>query len=144
MLNNELDLVKLLKKDHVTICESEKLKLLFIECIGVVPCQELRDTISFSCDFILKNSIELLLVDYSRMNAPNIEDQTWIANHLVEHLKESKLRKIANLISPDFFHQQAIKNIYNKTSDEVLNNVVSKDFIAHEDALVWLLYNQFS
>ncbi|NDK55815.1 hypothetical protein [Pontibacter fetidus] len=137
LLHKKLNFRTVLRRDHVTIRHCPEEKLIWNEWRGMIPSDKLRDAIIFSCQFIIKNDIELILADYTLMAAPTVEDQVWVANHSAELLQHSKLRRVANLMAQDLFQQIAIESIYDMAS-EVTLPCTSRDFVVKDDALEWL------
>jgi hypothetical protein len=138
LLHKKLNYRTILRRDHVTIRYCSEEKLIWNEWRGVIPSHKLRDLIIYACQYIIDNKIELILADYTRMAAPTMEDQVWVANHSAELLQHSKLKRVANLMAQDLFQQIAIETIYDIAS-EVPLPCTSRDFVVKDDALEWLL-----
>ncbi|MBC5773709.1 hypothetical protein H8S95_06515 [Pontibacter sp. KCTC 32443] len=130
-------LEKVWEKEYVTIRHNPEENFIWNEWRGVIPSKELREAMIYACNFILDNQVELILADYTRMAAPTMDDQVWIANHTAELLQHSKLRRVANLMAPDIVQQVAIKSIYDIASEFSLP-CESKDFDDKLEALEWL------
>lgn len=132
-----LELVIAWEKEYVTTryCSGEH--FIWNEWRGAISSANLREAMIFSCEFILKNNVELILADYTLMIAPSLDDQVWIANHTADLLQHSKLRKVANIMAQDMFQQLAIQTIYGIAS-EVPLPCESRDFVMKREALKWL------
>lgn len=132
-----MELVKVWEKEYVTIRHNPEEKMIWNEWRGVIPSEPLREAMIHSCEFIVDNDVELILADFTRMCAPSMEDQVWIANHTAEILQHSKLRRVANLMAQDLFQQIAIETIYEIASRTPMP-CESRDFFSQEEALEWL------
>lgn len=126
-----------MEREFLTMKFCPKQQLLWNEWRGSTPSLQLREAMIYACNFILENGVELILADYTKMCAPNLEDQVWIANHTARLLQHSKLKRVANILAKDLFQQLAIESIYEKASAVDLP-CESRDFIAKEDAMEWL------
>lgn len=131
----ELDL--LINQEYLTVRVCEEEKFQWNTWKGSLPSQQLRSAMLQACHIILEYNIEYILADFTRMAAPTLEDQLWIANHTGAILSNSKLKRVANLMAQDIFQQVAIETIYDKAS-LIPQPCESQDFISMEDALNWL------
>ena len=126
-----------LQREYVTIRHNEPEKFIWNEWRNTIPSPQLRESILFSCEYILAHDVELILADFSQMHAPSLQDQVWIANRSAQLLQYSKLRRVANILSRDVFQQIAIEHIYALASN-VPMPCETRDFVSKEEAMEWL------
>ncbi|WP_439882531.1 hypothetical protein ACSX1A_05050 [Pontibacter sp. MBLB2868] len=136
-LLQKLELATVLDKPYVTIRYCSHTKFIWNEWRGVIPSSQLRDAMIFASKFALDNKVEYILADFTKLCAPSLEDQLWIAKQAGNLLKDSKLKKVANVMPTDFFQQIAIENIYEKAS-EIPQPCETRAFLFESDAVAWL------
>ncbi|GAA4441560.1 hypothetical protein GCM10023188_40220 [Pontibacter saemangeumensis] len=137
MLLSALEFTVALQKEYVTIRHNPPEKFIWNEWRHTIPSPQLREAMLFACEYILAHDVELILADFSKMHAPSLEDQVWIANRSAQLLQHSKLRRVANILSLDVFEQIAIENIYALASNLPMP-CETREFVSKEEAMEWL------
>ncbi|WP_299990927.1 hypothetical protein [uncultured Pontibacter sp.] len=128
---------KALELDFVTIRHFPDQKLFWSDWRGIIPREPLREAMHFASQFIIENEIELVLVDYTHMLPPSLQDQNWIATHSAAILQYSKLKRVANVMGYDIFQQISIETI-NEIAYRYPLPFESRDFMFKDDAFEWL------
>lgn len=137
MLLDKLELTIAIDKAYLTVHYNPEEKLIWNQWRGAIPSPQLREAMTSASRFILTNDVELVLADFTRMSAPTVEDQRWIASQTAQLLQHSKLRKVANLMAQDIFQQMAIEKICEKASELPVPYEI-RPFVLEVDAIEWL------
>lgn len=132
-----LSLVKVLANKYVTIRHSPVDKLIWNEWKGTIPSADLKEAMLFACNFIVANNIELILADYTHLSPPTREDQVWVAKETSKILKNSNLRRVANINGHDIFQQLAIDTIHQIAAQTPMP-CETRDFLSKAEAKEWL------
>ncbi|WP_276499696.1 hypothetical protein [Pontibacter litorisediminis] len=127
-----------LQEQHLTLRYYPTEKLLCSEWRGVVPSEVLRQGTIYVCQYVLDYNIERILADYSRLVAPSLEDQLWIANRSEHLLRQSKVSRVASVLAPEFFQPPGGRSS-SCTVSAVGLSFELHDFGLKADALHWLM-----
>ncbi|PVY37312.1 hypothetical protein [Pontibacter virosus] len=134
---NLQNIEKALELDFVTIRYSPDQKMFWGNWRGNIPSKPLREAMHFASQFIMDNEVELVMVDYTFMLPPSLQDQNWIATHSAAILQHSKLKRVANVMGSDIFQQISIETI-NEIAYKFPLPFKSRDFMFRDDAQEWL------
>jgi hypothetical protein len=101
----------------------------------VIPSDDFKALATEILSAIDKTKTEAILSDNTNWKVINPNDHGWAANHWFPTAEKKGVRKLATILSDDFFNRAAEKNIEGMAD---VNCMQIKNFSNHDDSLRWL------
>lgn len=126
-----------------TLFESERLSIgydqqkdyLYLKWNGFSEGQEFRDLANEILKAIGRTKTRRILSDNTNWTTIAPNDQGWAANHWFPKVEAIGVRKLATVLSKDFFHRIAERSIEGMTDADCIH---IRNFSSTEEASAWL------
>lgn len=125
----------LFENKNLTIVFYEDKNYLFLKWNGFIPSEDFKVLANEILSAIDKTKTEAILSDNTDWKVINPNDHAWAANHWFPTAEKKGVRKLATILSHDYFNRAAEKNIEGMAN---VNCMQIKNFINPEDSLEWL------
>lgn len=125
----------LFENKNLTIIFYEDKKYLFLRWNGFIPSEDFKLLASHILSAIDKTNTEAILSDNTNWKVINPNDHAWASNHWFPTAEKKGIRKLATILSHDYFNRAAAKNIEGMAN---VNCMQIKNFNNHEDSVRWL------
>lgn len=116
-----------------------KQSLLSSRWLRVGDSTEYRQALVNICKRLQKSKAMSWLVDFSRVAAPNMSDQSWTIELLGHSLPHTKLRKLALVLPDDLFLEVVVEKVSNSLLSMSDNQVQIAHFADSCAAQQWLV-----
>ena len=128
----------LLRQDtYVTVTADKEDKLIRLRWSGYAPSTEFRSILGDARMNVGLHGLERWLADLRGMNAILRQDEQWTVNEWFPTLAKTGLKRMAILMSSDYFNQMSVDRIMQASTPEMPFEVAYFDDA--EGALAWLL-----
>lgn len=125
----------LFENKNLTIIFYEDKNYLFLKWTGFIPSDDFKALANQILSAIDKTKTEAILSDNSDWKVISPNDHAWAANHWFPAAEKKGVRKLATILSHDYFNRAAEKNIEGMADVSCME---IKNFSSHEDSLRWL------
>lgn len=125
----------LFENKHLHINYDQDNKYLTLIWRGFIPSEQFR---ILACEIIKaveKTKVTKVLSDNTEWKIISPNDYSWAANHWFPKAEESGVRKLASVLSADFFNRHAERTVEGMADVEKLT---IKQFESTHDAITWL------
>lgn len=125
----------LFENKNLRIIFYEDKNYLFLRWNGFMPSEDFKLLASQILSAIDTTNAEAILSDNTNWKVINPNDHAWAANHWFPTAEKKGIRKLATILSQDYFNRAAEKNIEGMAD---VNCMQIKNFNNHEDSVRWL------
>ncbi|MEO5601532.1 MAG: STAS/SEC14 domain-containing protein [Cyclobacteriaceae bacterium] len=130
--------ITLFESEHLTIRYDQQKDYLLLKWNGFSKGQEFRDFANEVLKAIAHTKTKRILSDNTNWTTIAPNDQGWAANNWFPKVEASGVRKLATVLSKDFFHRTAERSIEGMTDVDCIH---IKNFESTEEASAWLNQN---
>ncbi|MBK9286366.1 MAG: STAS/SEC14 domain-containing protein [Flavobacteriales bacterium] len=128
----------MLRQDaYVTVTADKEDRLIRLKWSGYAPSTEYRGILEDARMNVGLHQLERWLADLRGMNAILRQDEQWTVNEWFPTLAKTGLKRMAILMSSDYFNQMSVDRIMQASTPEMPFEVAYFDDA--EGALAWLL-----
>ncbi|MGV3538658.1 MAG: STAS/SEC14 domain-containing protein [Rufibacter sp.] len=103
---------------------------------GFLSKQEFQEATTTCAKLLEEENITRWLADNRKMKAIRQADQEWFMANIWPRMVNSRLRRMATLVSEDLFNKMAVEQMVQRADH--LGDIVLKDFEDEAAALAWL------
>lgn len=125
----------LFKNRNLTITFYKAEDYLSLKWNGFIPSGDFKALANEILSAIEQTKTEAILSDNTNWKVINPNDHGWAANHWFPAAEKKGVRKLATILSHDYFNRAAEKNIEGMAD---VNCMQIKNFTSQEDSLRWL------
>lgn len=125
----------LFENKSLTIIFYEDKNYLFLKWNGSIPSEDFKALANQVLAAIEKTKVEAILSDNSNWKVISPNDHGWAANHWFPTAEKKGVKKLATILSRDYFNRAAEKNIEGMADVSCME---IKNFTSYEDSLRWL------
>ncbi|MBL0034736.1 MAG: STAS/SEC14 domain-containing protein [Flavobacteriales bacterium] len=134
---SERPLLMLRQDAYVTVTADKEDRLIRLKWSGYAPSTEYRGILEDARMNVGLHQLERWLADLRGMNAILRQDEQWTVNEWFPTLAKTGLKRMAILMSSDYFNQMSVDRIMQAATPEMPFEVAYFDDA--EGALAWLL-----
>ena len=125
----------LFENKHLTINYNKDKYYLTLIWKGFIPSEQFRELACEIIKAVEKTKVTKILSDNTEWKIISPNDYSWAANHWFPKAEESGVRKLATVLSSDYFNRHAERTVEGMADVERLT---IKQFETFHDAQVWL------
>lgn len=125
----------LFENKSLTIIFYEEKNYLFLKWNGFIPSEDFKTFANQILIAIDQTRTEAILSDNTNWKVINPSDHEWAANHWFPAAEKKGIRKLATILSQDYFNRAAEKNIESMAE---VNHMQIKNFNNQEKSIRWL------
>lgn len=125
----------LLENKNLTIIFYENMNYLFLKWDGFIPSEDFKLLASHILSAIDRTNAAAILSDNTNWKVISPNDHAWAANHWFPTAEKKGIRKLATIMSSDYFNRAAERNIEGMADVHCMQ---IKNFNRPEDSIRWL------
>lgn len=103
---------------------------------GFLSSQEFQEAALKCLDLIEEKGITRWLADNRKMKIIRQADQKWFVETIMPRILQSPLRRMATLVSEDFFNKVAVDQMIKRIGQA--GDLALRDFTDEKEAMAWL------
>jgi hypothetical protein len=133
----EHPLLLIRRDEYVLVQADEDDKLISLKWSGYAPSKEFREILEEARANVATHGLKRWLADLRGMNAILRQDEQWTVADWFPRLAKTGLKRMAILMSSDYFNQMSVDRIMQAATPEMPFDVAYFD--NEESARAWLL-----